>query len=120
MNEEIIFKWDREKNRESVGKCIWKSKKVKVKWIVLSPNSTKIWRICFRCLRVEVRQQCDTPWCVVSGFYDIVTPDGGWVMESWQAKFLFIFYFMRWQAEFIVNKFSHDSLDAYLNTNTLL
>ena len=31
MNEEIIFKWDREYNRESVGKCIWKSGKVKVK-----------------------------------------------------------------------------------------
>ena len=24
MNEEIIFKWDREWDRESVGKCIWK------------------------------------------------------------------------------------------------
>ena len=25
MNEEIIFKWNREWDRESVGKCIWKS-----------------------------------------------------------------------------------------------
>ena len=24
MNEEIIFKWDREWDREYVGKCIWK------------------------------------------------------------------------------------------------
>ena len=24
MNEEIIFKWDREWDRESVWKCIWK------------------------------------------------------------------------------------------------
>ena len=24
MNEEIIFKWDREWNRESVGKCLKK------------------------------------------------------------------------------------------------
>ena len=26
MNEEIIFKWDGENDRESVGKCIWKSR----------------------------------------------------------------------------------------------
>ena len=26
MNEEIIFKWDGENDRESVEKCIWKSK----------------------------------------------------------------------------------------------
>ena len=26
INEEIIFKWDRENDRESVGKCIWKNK----------------------------------------------------------------------------------------------
>ena len=32
MNEEIIFKWDRENDRESVGKYIWKSRKVKVKY----------------------------------------------------------------------------------------
>ena len=25
MNEEIIFKWNREWDREFVGKCIWKS-----------------------------------------------------------------------------------------------
>ena len=25
MNEEIIFKWNREWDRESIGKCIWKS-----------------------------------------------------------------------------------------------
>ena len=25
MNEEIIFKWDKEWDRESVEKCIWKS-----------------------------------------------------------------------------------------------
>ena len=25
MNEEIIFKWDRECDRESVRKCIWKN-----------------------------------------------------------------------------------------------
>ena len=31
MNEEIIFKWDREWDREDVGKCIWKSGYVKIK-----------------------------------------------------------------------------------------
>ena len=31
MNEEIIFKWDKECDRESVGKCIWKSGYVKTK-----------------------------------------------------------------------------------------
>ena len=25
MNEEIIFEWDKEWDRESVEKCIWKS-----------------------------------------------------------------------------------------------
>ena len=25
MNEEIIFKWDKDWDREFVGKCIWKS-----------------------------------------------------------------------------------------------
>ena len=42
MNEKIIFKWDREWDRESVGKCIWKSGYIKVKVTVHSPNSTKI------------------------------------------------------------------------------
>ena len=42
MIEEMIFKWDRENDRESVGKCIWKSKQAKVKWTVHSLNSTKI------------------------------------------------------------------------------
>ena len=31
MNEEIIFKWDEENDRESVGKCIWKSEQLKGK-----------------------------------------------------------------------------------------
>ena len=31
MNEEIIFKWDREWDREYAGKCIWKSGYVKIK-----------------------------------------------------------------------------------------
>ena len=31
MNEEIIFKWDEKNDRESIGKCIWKSKYVKTK-----------------------------------------------------------------------------------------
>ena len=42
MNDEIIFKWDGENDRESVGKCIWKRKQAKVKWTVHSLNSTKI------------------------------------------------------------------------------
>ena len=29
MNEEIIFKWDGENDRESVKKCIWKNSYVK-------------------------------------------------------------------------------------------
>ena len=32
MNEEIIFKWDEENDRESVRKCISKSKYVKDKY----------------------------------------------------------------------------------------
>ena len=31
MNEDIIFKWDRKYDRESVGKCIWKSGYLKAK-----------------------------------------------------------------------------------------
>ena len=45
MNEEIIFKWD----RESVGKYIWKVDRQKVNVIVHLPNSTKIWLVCWRC-----------------------------------------------------------------------
>ena len=26
MNEEIIFKWDRKNDRESIKKCIWKNR----------------------------------------------------------------------------------------------
>ena len=32
MNEDIIFKWNWENDRESIGKCIWKNKWVKVKY----------------------------------------------------------------------------------------
>ena len=31
MNKKIIFKWDKEWDTESVGKCIWKSGKLKGK-----------------------------------------------------------------------------------------
>ena len=30
MNEEIIFIWDRECDKESVGKCIWKVSRQKL------------------------------------------------------------------------------------------
>ena len=42
MNEEIIFKWD----RESVGKCIWKSEQIKIKITIYFLNNIKIWLIC--------------------------------------------------------------------------
>ena len=48
MNEEIIFKWD----RESIGKCIWKSGLIKVEVTVYSSNSTKICWFYWRCSKV--------------------------------------------------------------------
>ena len=61
MNEEIIFKWDREWDRELVGKCIWKSGLVKSKYHCSFSKQAKIWRnwwsLCnvFSCSFVSVR-----------------------------------------------------------------
>ena len=41
MNEKLIFKWNGENDKKSVGKCIWKSRYVKIKYHYLL-SSTKI------------------------------------------------------------------------------
>ena len=41
MNEKIIFKWDRENDKKSVTKCIWKSGYVKVKYHCLLSKQYK-------------------------------------------------------------------------------